>query len=72
MYSFLKIHTEKYPYQDPITSAHNPVGDTLSQNATGQSLYLHYTYFIANRLPSEAPLDYHFHIISGLMMSTHS
>jgi len=22
MYSFLKIHTEKYPNQDPITSAH--------------------------------------------------
>jgi len=22
MNSFLKIHTEKYPYQDPITSAH--------------------------------------------------
>jgi len=22
MYSFLKIHTEKYLYQDPITSAH--------------------------------------------------
>ena len=68
MYSFLKIHTEKYLYQDPITSAHiTNQSEThgLSCNTASPHKYITRIFF-------KAPIDYHFHISSGLMMSTHS
>jgi len=45
MYSFLKIHSEKYPSQDLITSAHIKIqSETLVSIANCHSLYLTHIY----------------------------
>ena len=68
MYSFLKIHTEKYLYQDPITSAHI----TNQSETHGLSCNSPVLINLLHAFFSKTPIDYHFHILSGLMMSTHS
>jgi len=45
MYSFLKIHSEKYPSQDPITSAQTKIqSETSVSIANCHSLYLNHTH----------------------------
>ena len=65
MYSFLKIHTEKYPYQDPITSAHITIqSETHDHNCNLPVLIniLHVFYFKQASKQSTARLPFPYYL----------